>query len=83
MQLGNYKVKIWHKTEGKNRGTAVELYSSDNQLLSSAQSKVHKGDVFLKAKGRKIAIVKALQSAEIPRNERIEVWKSYWEKVKS
>lgn len=82
MQLGNYNVKMWHNSEGKNRGTAIELYSGDT-LLSSAQSKTHKGDVFSKPKGRKLALKRVLESAQVPREERIEVWKSYFEKCKS
>lgn len=81
MTLGNYNVRIWHNTEGKNRGTAVEVYSGE-KLLSSVRTKVHKGDLFNKAKGRKLALNDALLSAEIPRSERMEVWKSYWEKCK-
>jgi len=73
---------MWHNSEGKNRGTTVELYSGDT-LLSGASNRLHKDEVFSKPKGRKIALSKVLKLAEVPREERIEVWKSYFEKCKS
>lgn len=82
MQLGSFQVKFYHQSEGKNKGTAVELYNGAT-LLSTANAKTHSNDVFSKAKGRKIALSRVLNNAEIERTSRKEVWNSYWEKCKN
>lgn len=38
------------------------------------------GDAFNKSVGRKIALAKALNEAQLPRPVRAKVWASYWER---
>lgn len=80
MQLGNYQVRIYHSNTA-NKGTAIELYKG-NDVIGTGSTRVHKTDQFVKAKGRKVALTRALLNANLPREERMTVWNSYWQKFK-
>jgi hypothetical protein len=63
----------------KHKTKTVETYCNvfiDRELFSKGKTYVHKGDVFDKKFGRKVALGKAL-IAVMDKNERTQIWDAY------
>ena len=63
------------QTCAHNKITTVRI-SSDNQIIAEGRAFCNPSDQFNKAKGRKLALARAIES--LPRAERGQIWAAYF-----
>lgn len=88
--MGKYVFKFSHSYptpnfEGNKFGTDCELFEENEGrlfYLSKGSTELHEGDNYNKVFGRKLAIKRALNNANIPRVVRNEIYPKLWEKIR-
>ena len=60
----------------------VQVFSKDNRFVTCGMSFLHPNDTYDKKVGGKLALTDALQAMSLTREERREVWSSYFKATK-
>lgn len=88
MNLGNFRAYFKHTvdkdtpTKGETSCKIVKKEGKLLKLLGSGHSATHVTDTFIKTRGRKVALKKALKDANLNKEERSLIWANYFNIVK-
>ncbi|MFA5154148.1 MAG: hypothetical protein WC554_16480 [Clostridia bacterium] len=76
MKIDNYRIRWFYPKDKKSQRTVCVL-SSETSELAITEAKCIKTDEFNKEIGRKLSLSRALQTANVKKEDRSKIWDVY------
>jgi len=73
-----YRVTFSHQTDSEGRYTQCFIKDNDETTVYEGVAECNPNDNYVKSKGRKIALARALQTMNLDREVRENVWNKYF-----